>query len=514
MNQSTVTAVNIVWFRDDLRVADHPALFQAMHHSPADTLTIAVYVHDEASPGIRPLGAAAKWWLHHALMELRADLVELGVPLLLRQGAAPGAISGAADGIRQHFDLDPGDISVFWNRRYGGGERAADASVMERLRERGHPVTSHSGFLLHEPWIVQTQEQRPYKVFTPFHNAAQLIPLRPALPAPAKAEPAKSRQALAGDALAGDELDSWGLLPVKADWTARLAAVWIPGEAAAHERLALVLADVAADYQRGRDRPGSDGTSRLSPALRWGHLSPVQVWEALGALAARDQEAAEGARAIMRQLAWRDFCWNQLYHQPDLGRRNLRPEFDEFDWAWPTELLPTPKTGRAASKPRPVQHDPGQDDPGQGHIDAFYEAWCYGETGFPLVDAGMRQLWETGWMHNRVRMVTASLLVKNLGIHWRAGEAWFWDTLVDADAASNPANWQWVAGSGADASPYFRVFNPVLQAKKFDPRGSYQARFAPVLGQEPLVDLKESRTAALDAYEHMKQAARSGGAQN
>jgi len=221
----------------------------------------------------------------------------------------------------------------------------------------------------------------------------------------------------------------------------------------------------------------------------------------------------------MRQLAWRDFCWNQLYHHPDLGTANLRPEFDHFDWAWPTELLPTPNGRHSAvitqtAKARSGQHSTGQLRPEQSQVDAFHDAWCLGETGFPLVDAGMRELWETGWMHNRVRMVAASLLVKNLGIHWQAGEAWFWDTLVDADAASNPANWQWVAGCGADAAPYFRVFNPVLQAKKFDAHGRYQARFGPTLSQQPLVDLKESRTAALAAYDHMKEAARTGDAQN
>lgn len=504
MTTSAVHTVHIVWFRDDLRVADHPALFSALEKNDAGTLTIAVYVHDEVSEHVRPLGSAARWWLHHGLQELRTQLSELGVPLLLHQGTALEKIPQTTEHILDHFALAPENLSIYWNRRYGGGERAVDASLMALLRGRGATVSSFSGTLLHEPWTVQTQGNSPYKVFTPFYNAEQLIPLRPALPAPSTIQPATALEMLAGE-----ELDSWGLLPRHPDWSAGLAAAWTPGEAAAHERLAMVLQDVAADYQLGRDRPGTDGTSRLSPALRWGHLSPVQVWEALGTLAAGNQGAADGARAIMRQLAWRDFCWNQLYHHPDLGTANLRPEYNNFDWAWPTELLPTPKGSHGTPKAQP-----GPDGPGQNQVNDLYGAWCRGETGFPLVDAGMRELWETGWMHNRVRMVTASLLVKNLGIHWRAGEAWFWDTLVDADAASNPANWQWVAGCGADAAPYFRVFNPVLQAKRFDAQGSYQARFGPTLSQQPVVDLKQSRTAALAAYEHMRAADRTGEAQH
>ncbi len=499
-----VTSVNIVWFRDDLRLADHPALSAALDGGGPGTHTAAVYVLDEQSPGIRPLGAAAKWWLHHALLELRADLAPLGIPLILRQGPAESVVPGLVDEIGGRWGLPSGSVSLFWNRRYGGGERRADATLKELLRERGCNVSSFSGTLLHEPWTVKTQEQRPFKVFTPFYNAAQGIPLRPLLPAPAP----PSGQPPATEPLPSDDLASWQLLPDGPDWSEGLAAAWTPGESAARARLDLVLEEVAAGYSTGRDRPDSDGTSRLSPALRWGHLSPLQVWEALSAGAAAAPEKAEGARSIMRQLAWRDFCWSQLYHQPTLPVQNLRPEFDDFDWAWPTELLPAP-TARAAARPL----GPAVGDPAQAGIDALYLSWCTGDTGFALVDAGMAQLWQTGWMHNRVRMVTASLLVKNLGIHWRAGEAWFWDTLVDADAASNPANWQWVAGCGADAAPYFRVFNPVLQAKKFDPRGSYQTRFAPALGGEPVVDLKESRAGALEAYEHMKQASRAGGTQ-
>lgn len=484
MGNNAINAINIVWFRDDLRIADHPALDAAITNQRPGSRTVAVYVLDEDSRDIRPLGAAAKWWLHHALAELHKQLDRLNVPLLLRRGPAASVVPDVARELCDSLALPPAAVSIFWNRRYGSGERAVDTEVKNTIRQQGGTATSSAGTLLHEPWTVQTQDGRPYKVFTPFYNALQKLPLRPALPAPAAQAPLPDMD------VPSDALIEWRLLPTDPDWSAGLAATWEPGEEAAHNRLDWVLSEVAAGYPVGRDMPGRDGTSRLSPALRWGHLSPVQVWEALGALAAGDADAAPGARAVMRQLAWRDFCWNLLYNQPDMATENIRAEFDGFDWAWPTVALPVP------------------DWAGTNPVDVHFTAWCRGETGFALVDAGMRQLWDTGWMHNRVRMVVASLLVKNLGIHWRAGEAWFWDTLVDADAASNPANWQWVAGCGADAAPYFRVFNPVLQAKKFDPQGRYSAKHAPALGPEPIVDLKESRQSALDAYAAMKAGTR------
>ncbi len=235
------------------------------------------------------------------------------------------------------------------------------------------------------------------------------------------------------------ELD---LLPTHPDWGGKLAAAWQPGERPARERLDYVISEIAADYEDGHDRPDVDGTSKLSPFLRWGHLSAQQLFSALQPLL-EDAGAHAGAAAMLRQLAWRDFCWHLLYHYPHLSTENFRREYDAMGWAWPNE---------------------------QEQTMAEWRAWTRGETGYRLVDAGMQQLWQTGWMHNRVRMVVASFLVKNLQIHWRAGEEWFWDTLVDADPASNAVNWQWVAGSGTDASPFFRVFNPELQAKKFDPQ--------------------------------------------
>ncbi|NAZ16209.1 deoxyribodipyrimidine photo-lyase [Glutamicibacter soli] len=453
----TTAPLQLVWFRDDLRTADHPALTAAMAAGPA----IAVYVFDEQSPGLRALGGAARWWLHHALLSLRESLAELGVPLVLRSGQAAEIVSTLAE--------DCGAQGIHWTRRYSEAEREVDALAKAKLRGAGREAHSYAGSLLHEPWELQTQEGNSYKVFTPFYNKLRDAELRPVLPAP---EPQETANSLPDS----EDLESWDLLPTNPDWSGGLAARWVPGEAEAHSRLEEVAESIAADYPQHHDRPDLDGTSALSPALRWGHLSPHQAWEALGRQSASNPGASEGVAAVRRQLAWRDFCWHLLYHHPSLPTQNLRGEFDAFDWAWPDDDL------QAA---------------------AHVAAWQHGETGFRLVDAGMRQLWETGWMHNRVRMVTASLLVKNLGVHWKVGEQWFWDTLVDADLASNSANWQWVAGSGADAAPYFRVFNPELQAKKFDPQGSYVARFAPV-AHEPIVDLKSSRAQALESYDHMK----------
>lgn len=448
----------LVWFRDDLRTSDHPALNAALSSGPV----IAVYVLDQKSAGIRPLGGAAKWWLHHALADLRISLGQLKIPLILRQGPAAGIIDEL---------VHEGSVqAVHWNRRYGHAERAVDMQIKQDLQARGVHAHSYSGTLLHEPWELLTKNDTGYKVFTPFYNALRDDEIRPPLPAPQAQEPLPDT-----NLPASDELESLGLLPAL-DWIDGLAAQWGPGEAPARQRLEQVLESIAEGYAEHHDRPDLDGTSALSPALRWGHLSAPEMWDALGRLAAENPKAAAGATAMRRQLAWRDFCWHLYYHHPQLPERNLRAQFDHFDWAWP-------------------EQDP--------HAADQVRLWQKGRTGFGLVDAGMQQLWQTGWMHNRVRMVAASLLVKNLQVHWKVGERWFWDTLVDADLASNSANWQWVAGSGADASPYFRVFNPKLQAKKFDPQGSYVARYAP-LAAEPIVDLKQSRQAALDAYEQMK----------
>ncbi|CAI9391449.1 deoxyribodipyrimidine photo-lyase [Microbacterium sp. T2.11-28] len=446
---------SLVWLRDDLRLADNPALRAAVDR---DEPVAVLYVLDEESPGIRPLGGAARWWLHHSLTELAARLAERGGSLVLRRGPASQVVPAVADEI--------GADAVFWNRRYGGPEREIDTSLKARLREEGREVGSFAASLLFEPWTIRTGSGTPYAVFTPFWRACQeQPPPRAPLPEPRTIEGADAP---------GDDLADWELLPTRPDWAGGLREAWEPGERAARQRLRTFLADDLGDYDRARDEPAAGATSLLSPRLRWGEISPYTVWHDTVEAAGTGAHAASAHR-FLSELGWREFAWHTLFHFPDLATRNWRSAFDAFPWP---RLKPS-------------------------HL----RAWQRGETGVPLVDAGMRELWATGYMHNRVRMVVASYLTKNLAIHWQRGEEWFWDTLVDADGANNPFNWQWVAGSGADASPYFRIFNPERQAEKFDPQGLYIAQWAPDSAErELLVDLAASRREALDAYEHVKRA--------
>lgn len=440
----------LVWFRDDLRVADHPALHAA---AELGRPVVAVYVFDEHGNGVRAPGAAARWWLHHSLEALAGRLDRLGVPLVLRRGLAAEQIPSLV--------AETGAEAVLWNRRYGPA-RGIDARLKAGLREAGVDAHSFAGDVLAEPQDVRTASGTPYRVFTPFWNNLRGYPVASPLPEPDAA-------VRAGEAPASDALGDWLLLPQDPDWAGGLRAAWTPGEDAARERLEEFAGGL--DAYAERDLPAIDATSRLSPRLRWGEVSPRQVWHRI--------RAAGGAQsdAFLRQLGWRDFFRHTLFHEPRLATRNLRPEFDRFPWA---------------------EADPAE-----------LRAWQRGRTGIPLVDAGMRELWQTGVMHNRVRMSAASFLIKNLLIDWRVGEQWFWDTLVDADEASNPGNWQWVAGSGQDAAPYFRIFNPERQAARFDPEAAYLTRWIPELGtpaySPPLVDLGETRQRALDAYETIKR---------
>lgn len=468
----------LVWLRDDLRLDDNPALAEAA--SLGNRLTV-VYVLDEASPGVRPLGGAAKWWLHHSLTSLAADLEAAGSRLLLRRGPAARIIqelAGATDA-----------TALLWNRRYGGPERAVDAGVESWAADHSIRAASFQANLMFEPWAVRTGAGGPYKVFTPFWRAC-LNGTEPRLPLEAPQRLPGAARDGAGELPDSEPLTSWGLLPCRPDWSAGLAAIWMPGETGAHGRLEDFLDGPAAAYGTGRDIPGVEGTSRLSPHLRFGEISPFRIWHELRARF--PQQAPADVGIYRSELGWREFCWQLLYENPELATRNYRAEFDRFGWQVPSE--------------------------------SELEAWQQGRTGYPLVDAGMRQLWQTGWMHNRVRMAAASFLVKNLLADWRLGEAWFWDTLVDADAASNPANWQWVAGSGADASPYFRIFNPVTHSKKFDAAGRYLRQYLPELSAldgkaihepwkadgaapdypEPIVGLPESRARALETYQRLK----------
>ncbi|MGK3947612.1 cryptochrome/photolyase family protein [Microbacterium sp. K2] len=439
---------SLVWLRDDLRLADNPALRAAIDRGEP---LVVLYVLDEESPGIRPLGGAARWWLHHSLASLSDALDERGATLTLRRGPAERVVRETVS--------DTGATAVFWNRRYGGAERDIDTNLKTSLRDDGREVTSFQASLLHEPWTVRTGSGTHFSVFTPFWRACLALPTpRAPLPTP------RSLDGVARPP-ASDDLDDWNLLPTRPDWAGGLRETWEPGEPAARARLHSFLHDDIGSYDRARDEPSAGATSLLSPRLRWGELSPFTVWH--------EAVDADGAAGFLSELGWREFAWHTTFHSPDVATVNLRRQFDAFPWP-------------------PL--DPAQLD-----------AWQHGDTGVPLVDAGMRELWHTGFMHNRVRMVTASFLVKNLLIDWRRGEEWFWDTLVDADGASNPFNWQWVAGSGADAAPYFRVFNPELQAKKFDPRGLYISQWASDAPTEPIVDLAATRKAALAAYDVVKR---------
>lgn len=475
----------VVWFRDDLRLSDHPALHAAIERGGP---LICLYVLDEGSATrpsrTRPLGGATRWWLAQSLRALAASIAAVGGLLVLRRGAATEVIPALA--------REVGASHVFWNEIAQAPHLAIADELTAALADFDIAGQSFAGDLLVHPTAIRTKEGRGLRVFTPFFKRILAMggPAQP-LPPP--------RRIPRGPRVRSDILEDWKLEPTAPDWAGGLRAMWTPGEAAAQDYLANFLQDVAG-YTADRDRPDRDGTSRLSPHLRFGEISPRQVWHAAQFAADRHPKLAGDIGKFISELGWRDFCRHLLFDIPDLARRNLQASFDDFPW----------RSDRAA-----------------------LTAWQHGCTGYPIVDAGMRQLWHTGTMHNRVRMVVASFLVKHLLIDWREGEAWFWDTLVDADAASNPANWQWVAGSGADAAPYFRVFNPILQGEKFDPAGDYVRRWVPELnslsaklihqpwtatpaqlksaGIElgadyplPIIDHKEGRDRALKAYKTIR----------
>ena len=422
----------VVLFRHDLRIADNRALYAA---AASGKPVAAIFVLDDEVPGGRRLGGARRWWLHHSLSALAGNLDALGVRLALRRGEMREIATAAA--------IETGADLVLWNRRYDPHGMAADIAMKSTLGERGIATESFGGHLLHEPWRVTTGAGGPYKVYSPFWRA--LV----AAGEPRDQAPAPRQLRAWQESLRSDALDDWDLLPGQPDWSGGLAAEWTPGEAGAAARLDAFLDGPIDGYGDGRDMPGMRGTSRLSPHLTHGEITPFQIW---AALKDRSTAPARDLEKFRKEVGWREFAWHLLYHKPDLATANFHRTFDSFPWR---------------------------------RDDASLRRWQRGLTGYPLVDAGMRELWQTGWMHNRVRMVTASFLIKHLLVDWRIGEAWFWDTLVDADPASNPASWQWVAGSGADAAPYFRIFNPILQGEKFDAHGAYVRAFVPELGPLP-----------------------------
>jgi len=450
----------VVWFRDDLRVADNPALHAAVQ---TGSPVLCVFVWDDETPELRAPGAASRWWLHRSLASLTESLERLGAGLVLLRGRSEAVI----ETVLRETDAS----AIFWNRRYGGAERRIDEAVKTAARASGVEAASFAATLLFEPWTIRTGQDTPFSVYTPFWRAC--------LAAPAPRKPGPAPRGVRGGSLPRSletvTLDELGLLPTHPDWAGGLRETWEPGEKAAHAQLKHFLADDLSDYREQRDVPGVDATSRLSPRLRWGELSPHQVWHAT--IEKRQGATAQSASTFLSEVGWREFAYHTLFEHPDLATVNIHREYDSFPW---------PRLHPSALR-----------------------AWEQGRTGVPLVDAGMRELWRTGVMHNRVRMVTASFLIKNLLIDWRHGEQWFWDTLVDADPANNAFNWQWVAGSGADAAPYFRIFNPALQRQKFDPQGEYVRRWVPEWDTpdypEPIVDLAETRRAALAAYDVVKR---------
>ena len=425
------TPLNLVWFRQDLRLADNPALDAAARAGPV----LPIYILDDANAGDWRMGAASRAWLHQSLQALDRAL---GGRLQLFRGDARTIIATLIESLPV--------AAVYWNRCYEPWRIARDAQIKSDLADQGIEVRSFNAGLLWEPWTVSKGDGTPYRVFTPYYRKGclSLPPPRQPLERPEKLhchEPAVPHSL---------SLSALELLPQQG-WHRDMMAAWDVGEQAANACLESFCTTALDNYREGRDFPALASTSRLSPHLHFGEISPHQAWH-------RIENAAmlvhgEGPAHFQRELAWREFSYYLLYHFPHLPERNFNSRFDSFNWS---------------------------DD------HSNLEAWQTGNTGFPIVDAGMRELWQTGYMHNRVRMIVASFLIKNMLIHWRHGAHWFWDCLVDADLASNSASWQWCAGSGADAAPYFRIFNPVLQSEKFDPQGEYLARYCPELTRLPL----------------------------
>jgi deoxyribodipyrimidine photo-lyase len=474
----TESAPVIVWFRQDLRLRDNPALDAAARSGRP---ILPVFILDDRHPADWRMGGASRWWLHHSLRSLNASL---NGRLLLRRGDAQVVLPE----VLHEFNSS----TVYWNRLYEPWAIARDTAIKQELLDASFDVKSFNGSLLFDPPNTNKADGTPYKVFTPFYRKGCLqngIPPREPLEKPSKLRLHKTSTGLS--------LDELGLMPT-INWYDEIAATWTPGEDGAKARLDAFLDAGIVDYKDGRNRPDQQHVSRLSPHLHFGEMSPNQAWYAVDP-SGTGLDLETNADCFLSELGWREFSYNLLYNQPDLPTRNLQKKFDRFPW---------------------------RDDK------AALRRWQKGETGYPIVDAGMRELWRTGYMHNRLRMVVGSFLVKNLMLHWHHGESWFWDTLLDADLASNSASWQWIAGCGADAAPYFRIFNPVTQGKRFDPDGLYVRHYVPELAElpdkflhapweapdsiladagvvlgdtypEPVVDLKASRERALAAFKSL-----------
>jgi deoxyribodipyrimidine photo-lyase len=425
----------IVWFRNDLRLTDLPSLAAAVASGQP---LICCYVYDTQSPGVRSPGAASRWWLHHSLAAMRQQLRSLGGELTLRQGESVAALLQLA--------AETDASSIVCTRAYEPAQIAVETELAGRAAALGIDCRRFPGQLLFEPESVATGQGTPFRVFTPFWKACRRQP-EPGFPVPGPT----ALKFYAG-ACDSQSLSGLKLTPQAPDWALGWEQLWRPGSEGAQQRLAVFLRETVQDYAAGRDFPGLAATSRLSAHLHFGEISPRSVWHAAQQQARERPQLRPQIDKFLAELGWREFNHHLLFHYPHIASDAFNPRFAGFPW--------------------------------QSHPQAL-QCWQRGQTGYPIVDAGMRELWQTGVMHNRVRMIVASFLSKHLLIDWREGEAWFWDTLVDADLANNVGGWQWVAGSGADASPYFRVFNPTLQSVKFDKAGDYLRRWLPELAQLP-----------------------------
>lgn len=468
----------IFWFRKDLRISDNPGLFEAAKNG----IVVPIYILDEASDEEFKIGGASRWWLHYSLESLNLSLDnKLNIYF------------GDSKNIILKIIKDNNIQGVYWNRCYEPGRIKDDSIIKSKLKQMGIECRSFNGSLLWEPWTVLKKDKTPYKVYTPFYRYGCLQGPEPRKPLDKQREMLFSKDLLNQKCLTDLKLLS------KIKWYMQMEDTWEIGEEAANKKLDIFLEDGLVDYKEGRNFPGKQKNSRLSAHLHFGEISPHQVWHSAG-IKGRQSTFSKDVEHFLSEIVWREFSYYLLYHFPTLPRKNFQAKFDRFPWLNNSALL---------------------------------KAWQTGQTGYPIVDAGMRQLWQTGYMHNRVRMIVASFLVKNLLLHWHYGEDWFWDCLVDADLANNSASWQWVAGCGADATPYFRIFNPVTQGEKFDETGEYTRLFVPELGKlpnkflfkpweasedilkmadihlgktypKPIIELKKSRERALAAYHSIK----------
>ena len=490
----TERPIAVMWFRNDLRLADNPALLAAIKWAKEnDGAVLPVFILDAVISD--QLGGATKWWLEKSLTALNRNIADLGDT---KSDRALRLFKGDAKTVLETLADDKPIKAVFWNRLYDKQSTQRDTDIKAALQDHGLTCESNKANLLFEPWEVKTGAGTDFKVYSPFWRACQKQPT----PREPHSAP-KNIELFKGEVNGQINITDFDLSPKPVNWADGLNERFTPGEQGAKDQLFDFIDDRLTDYADMRDRPDHRVTSELSPHLRFGEISPYQVWHTANHYADANPGKGKTASKFIAELGWREFAHHILYHATDLRTVPLQSQFKHFPWSEDAKAL---------------------------------RAWQKGKTGFPIVDAGMRELWHTGYMHNRVRMIVGSILVKHLLIHWQDGLAWFDDTLVDACPANNAFSWQWIGGCGADAAPYFRIFNPVLQGEKFDPKGEYVRQWVPelrdmpeqyihkpweasplilkaagvTLGKtypEPLIGLKEGRERALEAYQDMKKAA-------